>query len=45
MLEEVDGDEVAVRINVSPQDPTEGARLSSEVLHALAGETRRTEAA
>jgi small-conductance mechanosensitive channel len=45
MLEEVDGDEVAVRINVSPQDPTEGARLSSEVLHALAGETRRAEAA
>ena len=34
-----------VRINVSPQDPTEGARLSSEVLHALAGETRRAEAA
>jgi small-conductance mechanosensitive channel len=45
VLEEIDGDEVAVRINVSPQDPTEGARLSSEVLHALAGETRRTEAA
>jgi small-conductance mechanosensitive channel len=45
MLEEVDGDEVAVRINVSPQNPTEGARLSSEVLHALAGETRRAEAA
>jgi small conductance mechanosensitive channel len=30
---------------VSPEDPLEGARLSSEVLHALAAETRRAEAA
>jgi small-conductance mechanosensitive channel len=44
-LEEIDGDEIAVRISVSPEDPTEGGRLSSEVLHALAGETRRAEAA
>jgi len=44
-LEEIDGDETVVRIGVSPEDPTEGARLSSEVLHALAGETRRAEAA
>jgi small conductance mechanosensitive channel len=44
-LEEIDGDEVVVRIGVSPEDPTQGARLSSEVLAALHGETRRTEAA
>jgi small-conductance mechanosensitive channel len=44
-LEEIDGDEVVVRIGVSPDDPTEGARLSSEVLRALHGETRRAEAA
>jgi small-conductance mechanosensitive channel len=44
-LEEIDGDETVVRIGVSPLDPTQGARLSSEVLHALAAETRRAEAA
>jgi small conductance mechanosensitive channel len=44
-LEEIDGDETVVRIGVSPENPAEGARLSSEVLHALATETRRAEAA
>jgi small conductance mechanosensitive channel len=44
-LEEIDGDETVVRIGVSPEDPLQGARLSSEVLHALATETRRAEAA
>jgi small conductance mechanosensitive channel len=44
-LEEIDGDETIVRIGVSPENPTEGARLSSEVLHALRTETRRAEAA
>jgi small conductance mechanosensitive channel len=44
-LEEIDGDETVVRIGVSPENPAEGARLSSEVLHALAAETRRAEAA
>jgi small conductance mechanosensitive channel len=44
-LEEIDGDETVVRIGVSPENPLEGARLSSEVLHALANETRRAEAA
>jgi small-conductance mechanosensitive channel len=44
-LEEIDGDETIVRIGVSPENPAEGARLSSEVLHALAAETRRAEAA
>src|SRR4051812_42478103 len=45
VLEEIDGDEVAVRISVSPENPADGARLSSEVLRALANETRRAEAA
>ncbi|MCW3000870.1 MAG: mechanosensitive ion channel family protein [Conexibacter sp.] len=45
VLEEIDDDEVVVRISVSPDDPTRGARLSSEVLRALHGETRRAEAA
>ncbi|QEC48970.1 mechanosensitive ion channel family protein [Baekduia soli] len=44
-LEEIDGDETVVRIGVSPENPTAGARLSSEVLRALASETRRAEAA
>jgi small-conductance mechanosensitive channel len=44
-LEEIDGDETVVRIGVSPEDPLQGARLSSEVLRALAAETRRAEAA
>jgi small conductance mechanosensitive channel len=44
-LEEIDGDETVVRISVSPAQSHEGARLSSEVLHALATETRRAEAA
>jgi small conductance mechanosensitive channel len=44
-LEEIDGDETVVRISVSPAHSHEGARLSSEVLHALAAETRRAEAA
>ena len=44
-LEEIDGDETVVRIGVSPIDPTQGGRLSSEVLQALVNETRRAEAA
>jgi hypothetical protein len=44
-LEEIDGAEIVVRINLSPENPHDGARLSSEVLQALAAETRRTEAA
>ena len=44
-LEEIDGDEVVVRVAASPQNPAEGARLSTEVLRALAAETRRAEAA
>jgi hypothetical protein len=45
VLEEIDGDEAVVRIAASPENPTEGARLSSEVLRALAAESRGAEAA
>ena len=44
-LEEIDGDEVVVRIGVTPELPTDGSRLASEVLATLAAETRRAEAA
>jgi len=37
--------EVVVRIGVTPELPTDGPRLASEVLTTLAGETRRAEAA
>ena len=42
-LEEIDGDEVVVRIAASPEMPSDGAKLSSEVLRALAAETRPAE--
>jgi small-conductance mechanosensitive channel len=45
VLEEIDGDEVVVRIGATPDNPVDGAKLSSEVLRALAAETRRAEAA
>jgi small-conductance mechanosensitive channel len=44
-LEEIDGDETVVRIAATPEHPHDGPRLSSEVLRALAAETRRAEAA
>jgi small-conductance mechanosensitive channel len=44
-LEEIDGDEVVVRIAATPENPVDGAVLSSEVLRSLAAETRRAEAA
>jgi small-conductance mechanosensitive channel len=44
-LEEIDGDEVVVRIGASPANPSDGPRLASEVLTALSNETRRAEAA
>jgi small-conductance mechanosensitive channel len=34
-LEEVDGDEVVVRIAATPRDPADGSRLASEVLEAI----------
>src|SRR3954454_12499359 len=40
-LEEVDGDEVVVRISATPERASDGAQLANEVLQAVAGETRR----
>ncbi|HTP22352.1 MAG TPA: mechanosensitive ion channel family protein [Solirubrobacteraceae bacterium] len=37
-LEEVDGDEVIVRISATPRDPVDGPRLATEVLRAIASE-------
>jgi small-conductance mechanosensitive channel len=45
MLEEIDGDEVVVRIMATPEHAADGPRLASEVLTALAAKTRGTEAA
>jgi small conductance mechanosensitive channel len=42
-LEEIDGDEVVVRISATPERPSDGPRLASEVLEALAAQTARTE--
>jgi small conductance mechanosensitive channel len=40
-LEEIDGDEVVVRITATPERPSDGPRLASEVLEAVAGQTSR----
>ena len=40
-LEEIDGDEVVVRISATPERPSDGPRLASEVLEAVAGQTAR----
>ncbi len=42
-LEELDGDEVVVRITATPERPSDGPRLASEVLEAVAGQTSRAE--
>ena len=36
ILEEIDGDEVVVRIAATPKDPSDGPRLATEVLEAMA---------
>ena len=43
LLEEIDGDEVVVRILATPEDSGDGPRLASEVLAAIGPETRRFE--
>jgi small conductance mechanosensitive channel len=43
LLEEIDGDEVIVRILATPEDSREGPKLASEVLAAIGPETRRFE--
>jgi small conductance mechanosensitive channel len=40
-LEEIDGDEVVVRISATPERPSDGPKLASEVLEAVAGQTVR----
>jgi small conductance mechanosensitive channel len=40
-LEEIDGDEVVVRISATPERPSDGPRLASEVLEAVAGQNLR----
>jgi small-conductance mechanosensitive channel len=41
VLEELDGDEIIVRIAATPERASDGPRLASEVLAAVAPETRR----
>jgi small conductance mechanosensitive channel len=40
-LEEIDGDAVVVRISATPERPSDGPKLASEVLEAVAGQTVR----
>jgi small-conductance mechanosensitive channel len=42
-LEEIDGDVVVVRISATPERPSDGPRLASEVLEAVAAQTARAE--
>ena len=42
-LEELDGDEVVVRVGATPRRPSEGARLATEVLEAIASLTAHGE--
>jgi small-conductance mechanosensitive channel len=41
VLEEIDGDEVVVRISATPERPSDGPRLASEVLEAVAAQAGR----
>ena len=43
LLEEIDGDEVIVRVLATPERTSDGPRLASEVLAAIGPETRRVE--
>jgi small-conductance mechanosensitive channel len=43
-LEEVDGDEVVVRVAATPEDPADGSQLAVEVLKAIAPLTARSDA-
>jgi small-conductance mechanosensitive channel len=40
-LEEIDGDEVVVRISATPERPSDGPKLASEVLEVVSGQTVR----
>jgi len=41
VLEEIDGDEVVVRITATPENPSDGPRLATEVLSAVGAQTSR----
>jgi small-conductance mechanosensitive channel len=41
VLEEIDGDEVVVRISATPERPSDGPRLASEVLEAVGAQAGR----
>jgi hypothetical protein len=41
LLEEIDGDEVVVRIQATPERAADGPQLAGEVLQAIARETAR----
>ncbi len=43
LLEELDGDEVVVRIQATPERPDEGARLADQIINALASVTGQHE--
>ena len=43
-LEELDGDEVVVRISATPERPADGPRLASEVLEVVGAQTARADA-
>ena len=43
MLEEIDGDEVVVRISATPESPSDGPRLATEVLEAVAAQAARAD--
>lgn len=45
LLEEIDEDELIVRIQATPQQASDGARLASEVLRAVGPETQRLQSA
>jgi small conductance mechanosensitive channel len=40
LLEEVDGDEIVVRIEATPEDASEGPKLANEILAAVSGISR-----
>jgi small conductance mechanosensitive channel len=42
-LEELDGDEVVVRISVTPEHPADGPKLASEVLEVVGAQTARSD--
>jgi small conductance mechanosensitive channel len=42
-LEELDGDEVVVRISATPERPADGPRLATEVLEAVGAHTARSD--